>query len=63
MVREYQGVGRKTAERIVAEFGDATLDVIDSSPQKLSSVVPEARARAVIAAREAEREGQSGQDA
>ena len=63
MVREYQGVGRKTAERIVEEFGDATLDVIDSSPEKLSSVVPEARARAVVTARRAEREGKNGQDA
>jgi len=63
MVREYQGVGRKTAERIVAEFGDATLEVIDRSPEKLSAVVPEARARAVIAARQEERESGSGQDA
>ena len=62
MVREYQGVGRKTAERIVEEFGDATLEVIDSSPEKLSAVVPEARARAVVVARQAEREALSNLD-
>ncbi len=58
MVRQYQGVGRKTAERIVEEFGDRTLAVIDEDPARLSDVVPESRARAVIAARRAEREGE-----
>jgi exodeoxyribonuclease V alpha subunit len=44
-----KGVGEKTAERIVAHFGDATLRVLDEEPERLAEVkgVTKARARAI----------------
>ena len=55
MVRAYSGVGRRTAERLVEEFGAAVYEVIDNDPARLSTVLSERRAQAVISAREAER--------
>jgi uncharacterized protein (TIGR00288 family) len=55
MVRNYAGVGRKTAEALVAAFGEDVFTVIDQDPGRITSVVPEHRAQAVIEAREAER--------
>ena len=57
MARGYQGVGRRTAERLVQEFGDRVLDVIDNEPGRIESVLPRGRAQAVIEGRRAEREG------
>jgi len=56
MSRAYPGVGRRTAERLYAEFGADLLDVIDEEPHKINSILPEHRARAVIEGREAQRE-------
>ena len=52
----YPGVGRKTAEKLVEAFGDEVFDVIDREPERLTTVLPEHRAQAVIEARQAERE-------
>lgn len=60
MARGYQGVGRRTAERLVEEFGDRVLDVIDNEPGRIESVLPKARAQAVIDGRRAEREAGEG---
>jgi len=54
MSRAYPGVGRRTAERLYEEFGDRLLDVIDNQPQRISDVLPEHRAKAVIEGREAQ---------
>jgi hypothetical protein len=56
MVRNYKGVGRKTAETLVNEFGDAVFEVIDSDPERIRSMLPGRRAEAVIAGRAAQRE-------
>jgi len=55
MSRAYPGVGQRTAERLYEEFGDDLLDVIDNQPQRISDVLPEHRAKAVIEGREAQR--------
>ncbi len=60
MARGYQGVGRRTAERLVEEFGDRVLDVIDNEPGRIESVLPKGRAQAVIDGRRAEREASDG---
>ncbi|MFQ5747141.1 MAG: NYN domain-containing protein [Gemmatimonadota bacterium] len=60
MSRTYPGVGRRTAERLVQEFGDRLLEVIDTHPERLSSVLPEHRARAVIEGRKAEKAAAGG---
>ena len=59
MARGYQGVGRRTAERLVDEFGDRVLEVIDHEPEKIEDVLPKGRAQAVIEGRKAELEGDS----
>jgi uncharacterized protein (TIGR00288 family) len=56
MARSYQGVGRRTAERLVAEFGKNVMDVIDNEPGRIEKVLPRGRAEAVIDGRRAERE-------
>ena len=56
MARSYQGVGRRTAERLVAEFGKAVMDVIDNEPGRIEKILPRGRAQAVIDGRRAERE-------
>jgi uncharacterized protein (TIGR00288 family) len=56
MSRAYPGVGRRTAERLYEEFGDGLLGVIDNHPERITSILPEHRARAVIDGRKAERE-------
>jgi uncharacterized protein (TIGR00288 family) len=60
MARGYQGVGRRTAERLVEEFGDRVLDVIDNEPGRIEGVIPKGRAQAVIDGRRAEREASDG---
>ncbi len=60
MSRGYQGVGRRTAERLVEEFGDGVLDIIDNEPQRVEAVLPRGRAQAVIDGRRAEREANDG---
>ncbi|MDH3734171.1 MAG: NYN domain-containing protein [Gemmatimonadota bacterium] len=57
MVRNYAGVGKRTAEVLVEHFGAQVFEVIDSQPGRLTEVLSDGRARAVIAAREQEREG------
>jgi ribonuclease E len=54
MVRNYKGVGRKTAETLAAELGNDVFDVIDSDPDRIRSILPGRRADAVIAGRAAE---------
>ena len=56
MVRNYAGVGKRTAEALFDHFGDQLLDVIDSDPQRLTEVLSEARAKIVREARRAELE-------
>jgi 5'-3' exonuclease len=56
MIRNYAGVGRKTAEKLLEEFGEDVFRVIDEQPERLSRVLPQHRAQAVVEAREAERE-------
>jgi uncharacterized protein (TIGR00288 family) len=60
MARGYQGVGRRTAERLVEEFGDRVLDVIDNEPGRIEAVLPSGRAQAVIDGRRAERQATDG---
>jgi uncharacterized protein (TIGR00288 family) len=55
MIRNYTGVGRRTAEALVDRFGTEVFQVIDRQPERLKEVISAARARAVIAARESER--------
>ncbi|MEE9579036.1 MAG: NYN domain-containing protein [Gemmatimonadota bacterium] len=54
MVRNYKGVGRKTAETLAAELGTDVFDVIDKDPDRIRSILPGRRADAVIAGRAAE---------
>jgi uncharacterized protein (TIGR00288 family) len=54
MVRNYKGVGRKTAETLAAELGTDVFDVIDTDPDRIRSILPGRRADAVIAGRAAE---------
>jgi hypothetical protein len=56
MVGNYPGVGRKTAEKLVEAFGESVFRVIDQDPGRLTNVLPEHRAQAVIQARQADRE-------
>ena len=60
MARGYQGVGRRTAERLVEEFGDRVLEVIDNEPGRIKAILPTGRAQAVIDGRRAEREATDG---
>jgi uncharacterized protein (TIGR00288 family) len=55
MSRNYPGVGLRTAEVLFREFGDRVYSVIDNNPDRIRAVLPEHRARAVFAGREAER--------
>ncbi|WP_419167322.1 NYN domain-containing protein [Candidatus Palauibacter sp.] len=56
MVRNYAGVGKRTAEVLFDHFGDQLFDVIDSDPQRLTEVLSGARAKIVREARRAELE-------
>ena len=56
MVRNYSGVGKRTAERLVAEFGSGVFEVIDDQPDRISRLLSKRQADAVIAARETEQE-------
>lgn len=60
MARGYQGVGLRTAERLVEEFGDQVLVVIDQEPGRIEAVLPRGRAQAVIDGRRAELERSEG---
>ena len=60
MARGYQGVGRRTAERLVEEFGDQVLDVIDNEPGRIEEILPRGRAQAVIDGRCSELEESEG---
>ncbi|MDX1394370.1 MAG: NYN domain-containing protein [Gemmatimonadota bacterium] len=57
MVRNYAGVGKRTAEVLVDRFGGKVFEVIDAEPERLTEVLSEGRAKAVVAAREQERAG------
>jgi len=61
MARGYQGVGRRTAERLVEEFGDQVLEVIDNDPERIEAILPRGRAQAVIDGRRSELEGSEGE--
>lgn len=54
MAREYGGVGRRTAEKLIEQFGDDLFHVIDHEPDRLAEVLSERLAKAVIEGREAE---------
>ncbi len=56
MVRNYPGVGKRTAERLYEHFGEDVFQVIDSAPERLVQVLSAGRAKIVVQAREAERE-------
>jgi uncharacterized protein (TIGR00288 family) len=60
MIRNYSGVGRRTAEALVDRFGAEVFQVIDREPERLTEVLSAARARAVIAARASERSNGGG---
>ncbi|MDE2879444.1 NYN domain-containing protein [Candidatus Palauibacter soopunensis] len=57
MVRNYAGVGKRTAEVLFDHFGDRVFEVIDSEPARLTEVLSEGRAKVVREARRAELEG------
>lgn len=56
MVRNYAGVGKRTAEVLFDHFGDRVFEVIDSEPARLTEVLSEGRAKVVREARRAELE-------
>ncbi|MDX1579338.1 MAG: hypothetical protein R3266_12685, partial [Gemmatimonadota bacterium] len=56
MIRNYAGVGKRTAEALYDTFGDDVFDVIDHEPDRLEEVLSQGRARAVIEARSRELE-------
>ena len=62
MSRNYPGVGRRTADVLFREFGDRVYQVIDQQPERIRAVLPEHRARAVLAGRDAERNSESRDD-
>jgi uncharacterized protein (TIGR00288 family) len=57
MIRNYAGVGKRTAEVLFERFGESVFDVIDSNPDRLAEVLSEGRAKVVVEARRIEREG------
>ena len=59
MSRNYPGVGRRTADVLFREFGDRLYLVIDEQPERIRALLPEHRAKAVLAGREAERNSES----
>jgi len=56
MVRNYAGVGKRTAEALFERFGDGVFDIIDEQPRRLTEILSEGRAKVVVEARRAERE-------
>ncbi len=58
MKERYSGVGEKTARKLVGEFGEDTLSVIDEDPRRVESLLPKHRAEAVLQARAAERQSE-----
>ncbi len=62
MSRNYPGVGRRTADVLFREFGDRVYEVIDQQPERIRAVLPEHRARAVLAGRDAELKSESRDD-
>lgn len=56
MVRNYAGVGKRTAEVLVERFGEGVFDIIDSEPNRLTEVLSAGRAQIVRKARRAELE-------
>lgn len=56
MVRNYAGVGKRTAEVLFDHFGDRVFEVIDSEPARLTEVLSEGRAKVVREARRSELE-------
>jgi uncharacterized protein (TIGR00288 family) len=62
MSRNYPGVGRRTADVLFREFGDRVYEVIDQQPERIRAVLPEHRAKAVLAGRDAELKSESRDD-
>ena len=56
MIRNYAGVGKRTAEVLVEHLGEDVFDVIDREPSRIGEVLSGGRAKVVIDARRAERE-------
>jgi uncharacterized protein (TIGR00288 family) len=46
----YKGVGKKTAEILVEEFGEHLFEILESDPERIHQVVPQNRAERVIEA-------------
>jgi hypothetical protein len=61
MKDHYSGVGEKTARKLVDEFGEETLSVIDENPRRVEKLLPKHRAEAVLQARAVERQ-EGGRD-
>jgi hypothetical protein len=50
LANSYRGVGKKTAEALVENFGEELFSVLHSDPDRVRSVVPAARAEALLEA-------------
>jgi uncharacterized protein (TIGR00288 family) len=59
----YKGVGQKTAENLVKEYGSSLYQMMESNPDSIRAVIPAARAEQVLAAWRADlarRQGRGG---
>jgi len=48
LTHRYQGVGKKTAEKLVEGFGEDIFTVFQEEPQRVQDVIPSARAETVL---------------
>jgi uncharacterized protein (TIGR00288 family) len=66
LTNSYKGVGKKTAEALVEQFGENLFTVLEQDPARVQAVVPQARAERVLEAweedlrRRREQAGQGG---
>jgi len=66
LTNSYKGVGKKTAERVVEEFGSELFQVLHAHPERLDAVIPPNRADQLLRgwrsdlARRLERRGEEG---
>jgi hypothetical protein len=50
LANSYKGVGQKTAESLVAEFGQGLYAVLQKEPERIGSLIPAGRAEKLLAA-------------